>query len=182
MNELTLFNRRCAARDSELAKMRIGELEDEQFSHHFKSAVLPIGQLHPWKGRGRGVVNVMEHTFQSGCRQGISDIHRRNICCRCAWKRVETRTVLRHTDSFASVGIEGIGRVFLALAVEANKFGARQYGCRLENKRRIGIGGRDGAIKKHRQDGQKPQLEIPHGLDLISTTLLVYALRYSDLG
>ena len=182
MNELTLFNRRYAARNSELAKMRICELEDDQFSHHFKSAVLPIGQLHLWKGRGRGVVNVVEHAFQSGRRQGISGIHRRDIWRRCTWKRVETRTVLLYTDSFASVGIEGIGRVFLALAVEANKFSARQYGCRLENKRRIGIGGRNGAIRRHRQDGQKPQLEIPRGLDLISTTRLAYAPQYLDSG
>jgi hypothetical protein len=88
MNELTLFNRRCTAWYGELAKMRICELEDEQFSHHFKSAVLPIGQLHLWKRRGREVVNIVEHAFQSGCRQGISGIHRWDIWQRCTWKRV----------------------------------------------------------------------------------------------
>ena len=46
--------------------MRICELEDEQFSHHFKSAVLPIDELHLGKGWGRGVANIVEHAFQSG--------------------------------------------------------------------------------------------------------------------
>jgi len=63
-----------------LAKMRICELEDEQFSHHFKSAVLPIDELHLWKGRGRGSGSTLWNTLSKcGCRQGISGIHRRTF-------------------------------------------------------------------------------------------------------
>jgi hypothetical protein len=80
------------------------------------------------------------------------------------------------------LGLKESAGVFLALAIEADQFSVRKYGCRLEDKRRIGIGGRNGAIKRHRQDGQKSQLEIPHGLDLISTTRLAYAPQYSDSG
>jgi hypothetical protein len=161
--------------------MRICELEDEQFSHHFKSAVLPIGQLHLWKGRGRGAIDVMEHTFPkrlaAGNQRHTSSGHLAKVHLGNGLKRAPSSST---PILFANVGIEGIGGILLALAIEANKFSARQYGCRLENKRRIGIGGRNGAIKRHRQDGQKPQLVIPHGPGLISTTRLAYALRYSD--
>src|SRR5216683_3115338 len=99
MNEFTLLNRRRAARDSELAKMRIGEFQYEQISHHPKSAVMPIGQLHLRKRWRRGMINVVEHALQSSCRQSVSSIHRRNIRRRCTRKWVEPCTVFLDADS-----------------------------------------------------------------------------------